>query len=176
MSEITSSDLMNFASSMKENEGIFGGNGLWFLLILFFLFSGNGFGGNSQAVTRAEMQDAFNNQNVVNSLNTMSTAMNSGFDNVQLGLNSGFNSVQSAIADARYAMSDCCCQIKNAIATDGAQTRQLIQENTIQNLRDELSDSKMNGYVTGLTAAQTIQTNNLENFMRSLFGGCSCSA
>jgi hypothetical protein len=41
--------------------------------------------------------------------------------------------------DAQYQLSNCCCDIKNAIREDGEQTRALIQGNTIQELRDQLS-------------------------------------
>lgn len=87
----------------------------------------------------------------------------------------GFGGVQSAIADSNYRMADCCCQIKNAIHSEGEQTRALIQSNEIQALRDSLQDAKNENLVTGLVASQTLQTNNLENFMRTLVNGCGCN-
>ena len=36
----------------------------------------------------------------------------------------------------------CCCDIKNAIREDGEQTRALITQNTIQDLRDKLANAK----------------------------------
>ena len=39
-------------------------------------------------------------------------------------------------------LDSCCCDIKNAIREDGEQTRALITQNTIQDLRDRLSAAK----------------------------------
>lgn len=37
-------------------------------------------------------------------------------------------------------MAQCCCDIKESILADGNATRQMMQENTIQTLRDKLAD------------------------------------
>lgn len=39
-------------------------------------------------------------------------------------------------------LDSCCCDIKNAIRQDGEQTRALITQNTIQDLRDRLNQAK----------------------------------
>ena len=39
-------------------------------------------------------------------------------------------------------LDSCCCDIKNAIREDGEQTRALITQNTIQDLRDRLASAK----------------------------------
>ena len=39
-------------------------------------------------------------------------------------------------------LDSCCCDIKNAIREDGEQTRALITQNTIQDLRDRLTAAK----------------------------------
>jgi len=177
----------------KDNEGIFGGSGITLIvLILFFLTIGGGWGnwGNNAstqgALTRAELYDGLNSQNTFSEFRSIQSDITNGFAGVnqnlcnnfattQLALNNGFNGVQSSIADSRYAMQDCCCQIKNAIHDEGEQTRALIQNNTIQDLRDRLSDKDRELLATGLTTAQVVQTNNLENFMRSILGtGCGC--
>lgn len=141
------------------------------------MLSGNwgGFGANNGALTRAEMYEGLNNQDIQNSLNNLSISMNNGFSGVQNSLCSGFGNVQSAIADTNYRMADCCCQIKSAIQNDGEQTRALITQNEIQKLRDELQDAKNENIATGLIASQTIQTQNLENFIRKVVSGCGCN-
>lgn len=138
---------------------------------------GFGWGGNvnNEALTRAELYEGLSTQDIQNSLNNLCTSMNNGFNGVQIGLNSGFSGVQSAIADSNYRMADCCCQIKTAIHDEGEQTRALIQSNTITELTQKLQDAKNENLVTGLVTAQTIQTNNLENFMRTLVNGCGCN-
>lgn len=213
MSELTASDVLAMNNS---KGGLFGENGIWFIvLILFFLGGfGGGFGGwgnnaSQGALTRAELYDGLNSQNTFSEFRSMQSdinngfnsvnqninnasasnalALNSGFSGVQIGMNNGFNGVmsgmnagfngiQSSIADSRYAMQSCCCEIKNTIHSEGEATRALIQENTIQALRDAVADKDRELLTTGLVAAQTVQTNNLENFMRTLVNGCGCGA
>lgn len=173
----------------RSNDGIFGGNGSWFIvLILFFLGMGGGFGygnGNSNSI-KSDLYEGLNSQNtfsefrslqneVTNGFAGVNQNLCAGFGGVQNSLALGFSGVQSAIADSNYRMADCCCQIKNAIHSEGEQTRALIQQNEIQKLRDALQDEKNNNLATGLVTANTIQTNNLENFMRTLVGGCGCN-
>lgn len=170
----------------RDNDGIFGGNGAGFIiLILFFLTMGGGYGwgnGNASmqgALTRAEMYDGLNAQNTFSEFRQVQSDMNCGFDrtnqnlcngfaNQSIQLTNGFNGVQSAIADTRYAMQNCCCEIKNTIHSEGEATRALIQANTIQELRDKIQDKDRELLATGLVTAQTIQTNNLENFIRNI--------
>ncbi len=158
----------------RNNDGIFGGGNGFIILILFLLMlSGNwgGFGGSNAyngAMTRADMYEGLNTQDIQNSLNNLGTSMNNGFAGIQNSLCSGFGGIQSAIADSNYRMADCCCQIKTAIQNDGEQTRALITHNEIQKLRDALQDAKNETFATGLTTAQVIQTNTLENFIRQI--------
>lgn len=99
------------------------------------------------ALTRSDLFEGFNNQDV-----------NSQLRGITNGVCDGFYSTQSAIADSRYAMQDCCCrtnqnirelssegykntcEITTAIHAEGEATRALINANTMQDLRDKLAD------------------------------------
>lgn len=123
------------------------------------------------------------NQNVSNNFANTNMGMAKGFYDQALGMNAGFSGVQAAIADNRYAMQDCCCQIKSLVIDENNKTRQLIQDTEIQRLRDALQDEKNERLATGLTTANIIQTNNLEGYMRELlkfsqsgYYGCGCGA
>lgn len=193
MGELTASDV--FAMTRRNDDGFLGGNSLIILILFFLLFGigGNGFGygGNSAwqgAMTRAEMYDGLNTKQTQDSVNALGLNMCNGFsgvnqnilksvNDVQLEMNNGVNSINSNIAGLRYAMQDCCCQIKNTVHSEGEQTRALIQNNTIQSLRDEINAKDRELLSTGLVTAQTIQTQNLENFIRGIVGnnyGCGC--
>jgi len=180
MSDISTSDMLALANNIKDSDGMMGGNSswLWWILIIFFLFSGGfGYGNNSaaqNALTRAEMQDGFNNQNIVNTLGNMSNQINSGFDGVQLGMSTGFNGVQASLAESRYAMQDCCCQIKNAIAADGEATRALLTQNTIQELRDKLNDKNLELAQSNILSINQNQTNTLQAYLRQVVNGGCC--
>jgi hypothetical protein len=164
------------------------GSGMWMVFFLFFLLAwGNGgwggFGGNNAAtqgaLTRADLCQDMNFQNLESSVRgvqsglcdgfyAMNTGMLNGFSGVQRDLctgfatvSQGFDAVNQNINDSRYAMQSCCCEtnrnidatryenarntcdIVTAIRSDGEATRALINANTMQDLRDQLTDAKL---------------------------------
>ena len=89
----------------------FGGDGAWWILILLFLFAGNGWGGNwggnnfnacCAPATAQGVNDAFNFSQLNNGVNGINAAVANGFAQTQLGMCQGFNGVQSAICDNGY--------------------------------------------------------------------------
>lgn len=152
----------------------FGCGGGWFMwiIVLFALMGGwgNGFGrgyGNGPGLTQVEMQQGFDTQNILRKLDginnglcdgfyAQNTTMLNGFNGVQRDLCTGFSAVNAGIAENRFAMQNCCCEInrnidavryenaKNtgeivrAIEKDGEATRALINHNTMQALRDKI--------------------------------------
>jgi hypothetical protein len=102
------------------------------------------------------------------------TTMLNGFNSVNQSMCSGFNNVINGISSLGYQMQNQCCDLKTAIHSEGEQTRALIQSNTIQDLRDKLADKDRELLSSGLITAQSIQTNNIENFIRQLINGCGC--
>lgn len=121
------------------------------------------------ALTRSDLFEGFNNQDVNSQLRgitngvcdgfyAINSGMKDGFYGNQATIKDGFYSTQSAIADSRYAIQDCCCrtnqnirelssegykntcEITTAIHAEGEATRALINANTMQDLRDKLAD------------------------------------
>lgn len=133
MGELSASDV--FAMTRNDsNNNFLEGNGI-IILLLFLLFMGGGFGGFGGgygnaglqgSMTRAEMQDGFNNQNTVNSLNNLEIGMNNGFNSVNMGICNGFNGVQSSLSNLGFNMQNCCCEIKTSIHAEGEATRALL--------------------------------------------------
>lgn len=169
MGDLSAADVL--AMTKGENGGFLEGNGI-IILLLFLLFLGGGFGGGfggnasmQGALTRAEMQDGFNNQNTVNSLNNMMIGMNNGFNSVTMGLTNGFNGVQSSISNLGFNMQQCCCDLKTQIGIQGDLTRNLINQNTMQDLRDKLADKDRELNSAIFAASQINQTNTLEKFI-----------
>lgn len=111
-----------------EETGIFGGNGfLWVILIfLFFLAFSGGFGWNrrDEGMTQVE-RDV-----LTTSCSTQREVIESKYDTAL------------QLAQLGYQNQLCCCNLQSAIHAEGEQTRALITENTIQNLRDGLSASQ----------------------------------
>lgn len=143
-----------------DNDGMFGGNGAWVFFLFFLLAWGGGFGGwgnrESGALTRAEMQQGFDTQNIERQLQGINNGLCDGFYAMNTGMLNGFSGVNNAIQQAQFASQQCCCEtnrnidsvkyenarntceIVNAIKTDGDATRALMTQNEIQGLRDQL--------------------------------------
>lgn len=117
-----------------KDDGGFGGDGWWAIIILLALFGGfgnRGFGGGASegaaCATSADLQRGFDTQGINGKLNGLenafaslgydqlaqmnslnSTVMQTGFG-LQSSLDGGFNSLSRQLAD-------CCCENRSAIA------------------------------------------------------------
>ena len=146
-----------------ENGSFLEGNGIIILILFFNMMMGGGFGAwgggaNNAAVqgalTRADVNDAITFQNIGNGIGNLANTVNMGFAGVQNGL-----------GNLAGEMATTCCDIKATILADGQLTRQLIQDQTIQALRDKISDKDKEILVAQLAASQVAQTTQLENYI-----------
>lgn len=128
------------------NNEMFGGNGLWFLLIWMAMFgwSNNGFGGNNGY---SEVQRGFDQNSVMSGIaaiqNTQNQAEISAANRQMSNMNQFFQ-MQSAF-------QNCCCenrlattQLGTAIAQEGAATR-AASANDRQMIMDKLCQLEMDG-------------------------------
>lgn len=188
-----------------RDNGMFGGNSAWVFFLFFLLaWGGNGlgFGGNAAtqgALTRAELHDGLNTQNLENGIRNLqnglcdgfyaqNTTMLQGFNGIQRDLCTGFSAVNAGIAENRFVAQQCCCEtnrnidavryenakntceIVNAIKEDGAATRALMTQNTIQELRDQLQAAQLQ--LGNLSQTQTL-VNELRPCARPAYITCS---
>ncbi len=146
-----------------ENGSFLEGNGIIILILFFIMMMGGGFGAwgggaNNAAVqgalTRADVNDAITFQNIGN-----------GIGNLANSVGMGFAGVQNSLGSLAGEMANTCCDIKATILADGQLTRQLIQDQTIQALRDKISDKDKEILVAQLAASQVAQTTQLENYI-----------
>ena len=107
------------------------------------------------AVTAAITQSSFQNLN----------ALTQGFAGLNTAIVSSSNDTRFAISDLARQNAECCCEIKGAITAEGSATRQLMQQQYINQLQTELCDAKSkigslesNAY---LAASQSAQTNQI---------------
>lgn len=151
------------AATDHENGEGFGGGGAWWIIILFlFMFGMGGFGGfgganaANGALTRAEMQQGFDTQEITRKLDGLTNGLCDGFYAQNTTMLQGFAGVTSAVENARFASQQCCCEtnrnidsvrydtqkgfcdLQAAIHAEGEQTRALIQQNEMQALRDKV--------------------------------------
>lgn len=101
----------------RKGDGFLEGNGIIILILFFLLIGRNGSwgGNNSGSFTRAEMYEGFNNQEVNNKLDGITNGICNGFYTANTTMLNGFNGIGNQIADSRYAMQDCCCNVNRNI-------------------------------------------------------------
>ena len=115
----------------RANDGsCFGGNGAWWIIVLFlFMFGNGGFWGNrgnGQPVTDSSLCGAMNFNNLENAVGRLSDSENLHMMQLSQGLSSvgyenlrNFAQTQASVKDGDYALSrqmaDCCCTTQRAI-------------------------------------------------------------
>lgn len=157
------------AVTRNDNDDMWGGNCWIWIIFIAFLFpmmmGGWNRGGVETGVQDNFISDEFvkrdifnTNQNVSNTAcQTQRDVLENRYTN-QLGLQqlqaaqqNCCCETQKEILQSRYdaalaaqnmqaQLASCCCDIKESILADGNATRQLMQENTIQALRDKIAD------------------------------------
>lgn len=157
--------LADIAAINKDNDGFFGGNGFFAIIVLFFIFAmfgGGGFGwGNNAAtqgaITRGELYEGFNTNAILNNQNSMMrdqfglqrdvmenrfTAQQCCCDTQKEILQSRYDAALQAQA-IQAQQAQCCCDLKTAIHAEAEATRSLINSNTMQELRDQLQAANL---------------------------------
>ena len=134
-----------------KNEGgfSFGGVGGLILILLFFIVFGGAFGGGFGRTAHEDQALSDLERDVLNgNSNTQKAILESNYNNLL------------SFKDAQYQMSQCCCNLEKTIMAEGTATRALIENNTIQELRDRLNTANN---------ALTVQTivNGVTNQLRA---------
>lgn len=146
-------------------------------LVWMALFGGGGFGfggnGLQGTLTRSDMFEGFNTQEINNQLRSITS-----------GICDGFYATREGLAENRFAAQQCCCEtnrnidavraenykntceITNAIHAEGEATRALINANTMQELRDRLEATRGEVMVRDFQLSQLSQTSNIVNTLR----------
>ena len=140
-------------AAMNGNEG----NAMWnnpFIYLVWLavlgrggLFGGAGDAATQGAITRSDLFEGFNNQDVNGQLRGITTGICDGFYATNNTLKDGFYGLQTCccetnrnIDSVRYDMGKGFCDVATAIHAEGEATRALINANTVQALRDKLED------------------------------------
>ena len=174
-----------------RNDGWFGdGNGMW-VLFLFFLMAwgGNGFGGfggfgTNGALTRAELQQGFDFNNLERQVQGIQQGLCDGFYAQNTTMLQGFSGIGREILQNRFDSEKCCCEtnrnidavryenakntcdITSAIHAEGEATRALINANTMQDLRDHLEARDRELMTANFQLSQQAQSANLIDALR----------
>lgn len=173
----------SLADIRAVTEGSGGGNGgnysgglggdllsivvLFVLLAMFgglgggFGFGGLGGGGAANGIlTRAELQQGFDTQEITRKLDGLTNGLSDGFYATNNTLVNGFASINAAVCDAKFASQQCCCDlgraidgvkfenaqntcaITTAIHAEGEATRAAIAAQETNWLRDQLAQER----------------------------------
>ena len=164
-------------------------NNPFIYLVWLAVLGGGGLFGNrtaelQNAVTRSDLFEGFNNQDVNGQLRGITNGICDGFYAVNSGMKDGFYGIQGALAENRFAQQSCCCEtnrnidavryegaqntcaITNAIHAEGEATRALINSNTMQALRDKLADKDRDILARDFQLSQLAQSATLVNELR----------
>ena len=119
-------------------------NPFLYLVWLAVLGGGNGFFGRGGdpavqgAITRSDLFEGFNNQDVNAQLRGITNGLCDGFYAVNNGMKDGFYAIKDAICGTNRNIDGVKYDLSTAIHAEGEATRALINQNTIQELRDRL--------------------------------------
>ena len=144
------------------NNGIFGNDWAWIVILLLFGYGGRGFGGfggfgggfggsscgcGSPCATQADLAAGFNNSAVLSGINGIDSALCQGFNGINTAILQNGYSTQGAINGLSHQLSDCGCATQRAIDSvkyENATNTCAIQ-NTIQNTtRDVIENANAN--------------------------------
>ena len=164
----------------KDNDNDMWNNPFVYLVWLAVLGGGGLFGNRGAevqgAITRSDLFEGFNSQDVNGQLRGITTGICDGFYAVNSGMKDGFYGIQGALAENRFAAQNCCCEtnrnidavryegaqntcaITNAIHAEGELTRALINANTVQELRDRLEARDRDVMVRDFQLSQQAQS------------------
>ena len=182
---LTASDVLALT---RENEGDMWNNPFIYLVWLAVLGNGGLFGSRGAelqgTITRSDLFEGFNNQDVNGQLRGITNGICDGFYAVNSGMKDGFYGIQGALAENRFAQQNYCCEtnrnidavryegaqntcaITNAIHTEAEATRALINANTMQALRDKLADKDRDLQSANFQLSQLSQNAYLVNELR----------
>lgn len=194
---LTASDVLALTRNNNENE--MWSNPFIYLVWLAVLGGGGLFGNRNGelqgAITRSDLFEGFNNQDINGQLRgitnglcdgfyAINSDMKDGFYGTQAGMKDGFYGIQGALAENRFAAQNCCCEtnrnidavryegaqntcaITNAIHAEGEATRALINSNVMQELRDKLEARDRDVLVRDFQLSQLAQTSSLIGELR----------
>ena len=172
----------------RNNENEMWNNPFIYLVWLAILGGGGLFGNRGMeaqgALTRSDLFEGFNTQDINGQLRGIANGICDGFYAINSGMKDGFYGLQGALAENRFAQQSCCCEtnrnidavryegsqntcaITNAIHAEGEATRALINANTMQELRDRLEARDRDILARDFQLSQLAQTANLVSELR----------
>ena len=134
------------------------------------IFGNRGYGAGDPAVqgalTRSDLFEGFNNQDVNAQLRGITNGLSDGFYAVNSGMKDGFYGIKDAICGTNRNIDSVKYDLSTAIHAEGEATRALINANTIQTLRDRLEERDRELLTANFQLSQLAQNQYLVNEIR----------
>ena len=123
-------NLSDIAAVTRGEDGLFGGNGAWWLILLFMFgwgWGGNGFGGRTGSENvRDAVAYGFDVNNLENGIRglehgicdgfyDMNTSLLTGFGNIAMGNMQNTNAITAQLANMAADNAACCCETQRLI-------------------------------------------------------------
>ena len=166
---MSAADIAAVCGNNRNNDGMFGNDWAWIVILLLFGWGGRGFGGfgggygagagcGAPCATQADVRSSVDQQTLISKLDqqtygladstyALNNAITNGFHGVDNAIcNLGYN-VQSGFNAIGHQISDCCCQTQRAIdrVAYENQANTCALQNTIQNTtRDVIENANAN--------------------------------
>ena len=140
----------------NRNNGMFGNDWAWIVILLLFGWGGRGFGGfgggygggcGAPCATQADVRSAVDQQTLISKLDQQTYGLADSTYALNNAITNGFHGVDNALCSLGYnlshQLSDCCCATQRAIDSvkyENATNTCAIQ-NTIQNTTRDVIDN-----------------------------------
>lgn len=179
------------AATEGDRDDGFGGGAWWIIILFLFVFmGGGGLWGNRQSdygqyAMAASQQEILYGQQF-QGLNSALQRISDGICNSTYALN---NAITGEGRNVQMQLADCCCKTQTAIANlaaqtdrqtcaittaihaEGEQTRALMQADTIQQLRDKVSELQLG---QSQCAQNACLVNTLRPYPVPAYNPCGC--
>jgi hypothetical protein len=150
------------AATRGAEDGFFGGNGVWWIFLLFlFGWGGNGWGGGNND-TRAAIEAGFDFNQLSNGIRGLEHGlcdgfyeMNTAFGNTNMAAMQNTNAIMSRLSDMAAQSASCCCE-----------TQRLLERGLCEVNYNILTQS--NGINTSIASAARDIIENNNNGVRSI--------
>ena len=157
MTDYSLSDIAAVTDGNKNN-GMFGNDWAWIIILLLFGYGGRGFGGFGSnggcgvpCATQADVRSAVDQQTLISKLDQQTYGLADSTYALNNTITNGFHGVDNALCTLGYnlshQLSDCCCATQRAIdgvnynlATQGCETRTAIYNSS----RDIIDNANAN--------------------------------
>lgn len=170
------SDIAAATGNGRNNDGMFGGDGSWWIIVLFiFAFFGwgnNGWGNNGNgggyvatAATQADIQRGFDNSAVISKLDGINNGLCDGFYAVNNGMLTGFNGINTNIMQTGFGIQ----QAINADTVANMQNTNALQSQLAQCCCDNREGQAQIRYdmATNACALQNTMNNNTRDLLEN---------